>query len=71
MAEALSLDRVTAGLTLPESPFDTGPGDKYPSEVGRGIRYDEEAGHFDFVGPRSDYEDRTVEVTPDELLIEG
>jgi branched-chain amino acid transport system substrate-binding protein len=71
MAEALRLDRVTVGLTLPESPFDTGPGDKYPSEVGRGIRYDEEVGHFDFVGPLSDYEDRTVEVTPDELLFEG
>jgi len=39
--------------------------------VGRRIRYDEDAGHFDFVGPLSDYEDRTVEVTPDELLLEG
>lgn len=70
MAQALNLDRVSVGLTLPESLFDTGPDDKYPNEVGRGIRYDEDLGHFEFVGAISDYEDRTAEVTPDDLLTE-
>jgi len=71
MIEALHLDDVSVGLTLPGSPFDTGSGDKYPSEVGQGIRYDERRGYFQFVGGPSDYEDRTAEVTPDDLLTAG
>lgn len=68
MAEALNLDRVDVGLTLPVSPFDTGPGDKFPNEAGQGIRYDEDLGYYEFVGPPNDYEDRTAEVTPEALL---
>jgi branched-chain amino acid transport system substrate-binding protein len=69
MEEALNTDSLITGLALPTSPFTTVLGeDKFPEEVLQLMQYSEDLGYYEFLGDPQDFEGRTAEVTPENLL---
>ncbi len=68
MEQAYNLQDLTAGLSLPDSTFNTSLEDKFPEEVLQLMQYNEAEGHYDFVGDPQDFEGQTAELTPDSVL---
>jgi len=69
MEQALSIDNLVTGLSLPTSPFNTILGiDKYPEEVLQLMQYSEDLGYYEFLGEPQDFEGQTAEVTPEDLI---
>jgi branched-chain amino acid transport system substrate-binding protein len=70
MEQALNIDNLITGLSLPTSAFNTSieDGDKFPEEVLQLMQYSEDLGYYEFLGEPQDFEGRTAELTPDSLL---
>jgi len=69
MEQALNLDNVIAGVTLPTSPFNTSQGeDKFLWENVQLMQYNEDLGYYEFIGDPVDFEGQTAELAPEDLL---
>jgi branched-chain amino acid transport system substrate-binding protein len=70
MEQALNIENLTTGLTLPESVINTSiaDGDKFPLEVLQLMQYSEQLGYYEFLGDPQDFEGQTADLTPENLL---